>query len=81
MARQAGYIDTFYSLAREVDEPESEAVLISCVAVHTIEIIEALEHDLKKPVLSSNLVTMWKLLRLANVNEKIDGFGKLLSEH
>jgi len=64
-----------------VDEPESDAILISSIALHTIEIIEALEWDLKKPVITSNQVTMWKLLRLANVNEGIEGFGKLLSEH
>ncbi|MBW1767246.1 MAG: Asp/Glu racemase [Deltaproteobacteria bacterium] len=73
--------ETFYHLAKEVDEQESDAVLISCVAVHTIGIIEALEYDLKKPVVTSNQVTMWKLLRLADINERIEGFGKLLSEH
>jgi len=73
--------ETVYNLAKEVDEAESDAILISCVALHTIEIIEALECDLKKPVITSNQVTMWKLLRLANVNERTEGFGRLLSEH
>jgi len=73
--------ETVYSLASEADEPESEAVFISCVALHTIEVIEELEHDLKKPVISSNQATMWNLLRLANVNEKIEGYGQLLSKY
>ena len=70
-----------YSLASEVHEPESEAIFISCIALHTIEVIEKLEYDLQKPVISSNQATMWHLLRLANVNEKIEGYGQLLSRY
>ncbi len=73
--------ETVYSLASEVHEPESEAIFISCIALHTIEVIEKLEYDLQKPVISSNQATMWHLLRLANVNEKIEGYGQLLSRH
>ena len=73
--------ETIYSLAKEVDEPEAEAVFISCVALHTMEVIEALEHDLNKPVISSNQATIWNLLRMANVNEKIEGYGQLLSKY
>jgi len=72
--------ETVYTLAKEVDNSKSDAILISCIALHTIGIIEALECDIKKPVITSNQVTMWKLLRLAHVNERIEGFGKLLSE-
>jgi len=67
-----------YNLAREANEPESEAIFISCVALHTIEIIDQIEQDMKKPVITSNQATMWNLLRLANIHEKIEGYGKLL---
>ena len=73
--------ETLYHLAKAVDDKESDAVLLSCVAMHTVAIIDALELDLKKPVISSNQVTMWKLLRLAGIKETFCGFGKLLSEH
>jgi maleate isomerase len=71
--------EVVYNLARQVNEPETEAVFLSCIALHTVEIIETLEIDLQKPVVSSNQATMWHLLRLAHVNEKIEGFGRLLS--
>ena len=74
-------METLYRLAKDVDKEESHAILLSCIAVHTVEIIEALEQDLKKPVVSSNQVTLWKLLRMAGVHEKLEGFGKLLAEH
>ncbi len=71
--------EVVYNLACQVNEPETEAVFLSCIALHTVEIIETLEIDLQKPVVSSNQATMWHLLRLAHVNEKIEGFGRLLS--
>ena len=73
--------ETVYRLAREVDEPESEAIFIPCVGWPTIEVIEKLEYDLQKPVITSNQATMWNLLRLANVNDKIEGYGQLLSRY
>jgi len=69
---------TLYHLAREVDHPGCEAIFISCVNLHTVEIIEKLENDLQKPVITSNQATMWNILRLANVNDKIQGYGQLL---
>ena len=70
--------EQLYHLAREVDDPESQAIFISCVNLHTIEIIEKLENDLQKPVITSNQATMWNILRLANINDKIRGYGQLL---
>ncbi len=71
--------ETVYHLAREVDVPESEAVFISCTNLHTIEIIEKLEKDLQKPVITSNQATMWNMLRLAGIRDRITGYGQLLS--
>jgi len=73
--------ETIYHLAREVDHPESEALFISCIGIHTIEIIEKLEKDLRKPVITSNQATMWNILRMANINDKIQGYGQLLSNY
>jgi len=73
--------ETLYHLAREVDTPESEAVFISCVNLHTIEIIEQLEYDLRKPVITSNQATMWNILRMAGVNDSFAGYGQLLSQY
>lgn len=70
-----------YQLAREVDVPDSDAVFMPCVDLHTLDLIERLENDLQKPVITSNQATMWNMLRLAGVNDKIAGFGRLLSEH
>jgi maleate isomerase len=73
--------ETLYNLVKAVDRPESEAIFISCTTLHTIELIKYLEEDLRKPVITSNQATLWNMLRLAGVNEKIEGFGQLLEKY
>ncbi len=68
-----------YGLARAVDTPESEAIFLPCTGWHTIDILEKLEGDLRKPVISSNQATMWNLLRIAGINDNIPGYGQLLA--
>ena len=70
--------ETAYRLAKKVDVPEADAVFISCTSVRTIEIIEALENDLGKPVISSNQATVWAALRKAGIQDRIEGYGRLL---
>ena len=69
--------ETVHNLAVESNEAESQAIFISCVALHTIELIEKLEQELKKPVITSSQATMWRLLRLAHIDDEIKGYGKL----
>jgi maleate isomerase len=68
-----------YKLAQDVDSREAEGVLISCTNLRTIECIQALEENLRKPVITSNQATMWLALRRMGINERIMGFGSLLT--
>ncbi len=70
-----------YMLARKVDTPESKGVFISCTNFRTLEVIEILEKDLGKPVISSNLATFWLTLKEMGIKEEIRGYGKLLREN
>jgi maleate isomerase len=72
--------DELYKLAVETDTPESDALFISCTSLHTFRLIEKLEKDLKKPVITSNQATIWHALRLAGIEDKINGYGRLLAE-
>ena len=65
----------------EADHEDAEAVFLSCTALRSAECIEFLEKELKKPVFTSNQVMLWHLLKLANYNKKISGFGEVLREH
>ncbi len=68
-----------YELARSTWTPEADGMVISCTSLRTIEILEELEADIGKPVISANQASFWATLRLAGVNEKVSGFGRLLS--
>jgi maleate cis-trans isomerase len=68
-----------YRLARSVDRPEAEAVFLTGTGMPTVSVVEALEEDLGKPVVSSNSATMWHALRLAGVRRPIPGCGRLLA--
>lgn len=67
-------------LAREVDRPESQAIFISCSNFRTLEIIELLESKLKKPVLTSNMCSLWKMLRVLGDRRCLPGAGRLFRE-
>ena len=69
--------DEVYRLAAEANVPESEAIYISCVNMHAIELIERLEEEFDKPVITSNQATMWRLLRLSHIRDEIKGYGRL----
>jgi maleate cis-trans isomerase len=68
-----------YALARSVDCPEAQAVFLSGTGMPTLPVLEMLETDLGKPVISSNLAMMWHALRVAGVGVKIAGYGRLLT--
>jgi|TARA_B100001964_G_scaffold245784_1_gene336091 maleate cis-trans isomerase len=70
-------LSQIYQMAKEVDKPESDGVYIACTGFRSLEIIETLEADLGKPVVSANQATMWDALRLAGVHLKKPGLGRL----
>jgi maleate cis-trans isomerase len=67
-------------LASEVDRPASQAVFIACSNFRTLEIIEPLEKKLGKPVVSSNLCSLWKMLRLLGDRRSLLRAGRLFHE-
>ena len=68
-----------YRLARRVDRPEAEAVFLTGTGMPTLPVLEMLEEDLKKPVISSASAMMWHALRSCGVGRPIPGYGRLLT--
>jgi maleate isomerase len=55
-------------------------VLLSGTGLPTVAVLETLERDLGKPVISSNQASLWQALRMARVREAIAGYGRLLRD-
>ncbi|MEM7059180.1 MAG: arylmalonate decarboxylase [Pseudomonadota bacterium] len=68
-------------MAAGMDREAADAIFISCGALRSIDIIEDLEARTGKPVITSNQALAWDALRLAGINDKIPGFGRLLRDH
>jgi maleate cis-trans isomerase len=68
-----------YRLGRSIDAPEVEAVFLTGTGLPTLPILEMLEQDLGKPVISSASAMMWHALRLSGVRAPIAGYGRLLT--
>ena len=55
--------DSVRELVRATPRAGADAVFLSCTNLPTYDVIPALEDELRLPVLSANLVTMWAALR------------------
>lgn len=73
--------DYIFDFAKEVDRADSDAIFISCSALRSVDIIQALEAESGKPVITSNQAMMWDCLRLAGVNDQSDKYGRLFREN
>ncbi|PVH27324.1 Asp/Glu racemase [Pararhodobacter oceanensis] len=56
---------------------DCEAIFVSCTSLRTLPVIAAAEAELGKPVLSSNQVLSWHMLRLAGQTSSPSGAGCL----
>ncbi len=59
-------------------ECDPDAVFLSCANVRTLELIDDLERELGKPVVTSNQAAFWGAVRACGVTEAMDGYGRLL---
>ena len=60
--------------------PTAEAILISGTGLPTVGIVERLEQDLGKPVVTSQTATLWHALRALGIKDPVRGYGRLLTD-
>ena len=70
-----------YELARQTDRPDADAIIMPGGNWASMPVVERLEHELGKPVLVNNAVSLWAGLRLLKRNDSIAGYGRLLRDH
>ena len=71
-------VETAYELARDLARTDAQAIVLACTNWRTMDVIEQLERELDRPVLSTTQVSIWDALRLAGYRGEIAECGRLL---
>lgn len=67
-----------YRMAKSLSATDCDGYFISCTNFRTIEVIEILEQELRKPVITSNQATLAASLNMAGVSlSSVSGYGSL----
>jgi maleate isomerase len=67
----------WYRRALALRDARADAYFISCTAIRVLPIIELLERDLGKPVVTSNQALVWHALRTCGFSDSPPGLGTL----
>ena len=71
-----------YELATALlqEHADVDGVYLPCNKWRTISVIERIEQDKQKPVVTNTQAWVWEALRLMNIRTPIAGYGRLLRE-
>ena len=78
MVRVAPDYITEFALAQDRDD--ADAIFVSCGALRTLDVIAEIEARAGKPAICSNQAMIWDCLRRAGIDDRYEGFGRLLEE-
>jgi len=71
--------EKWVDLARKHRDDSADIYFLSCTAINVTSVIDTLERELGRPVVTSNQAMLWHCLRLVGRNEPIQGFGRLFN--
>ncbi|MDH3689532.1 MAG: hypothetical protein OEU36_08645 [Gammaproteobacteria bacterium] len=71
----------WFDLAKAIDRPDAEAIVLSCTGIRTAEILTPLEADLGKPVITAPQAMIWHPLQLMKVDSTRPDRGRLFAEY
>jgi len=72
--------NTALDLALALDYADADAIVLACTNWHTMEMIERIEQEAGKPVITTTQATLWAALRAIGHAAPIEGHGRLLRE-
>ena len=78
MVRVAPDFIAEFALAQ--DRADADAIFVSCGALRTLDVIGEIEARAGKPAICSNQAMIWDCLRLAGIDDRFQGYGRLLSD-
>ncbi|MBN9088942.1 MAG: hypothetical protein J0J01_18705 [Reyranella sp.] len=71
-------VEPLYAQIRAACPPVADGVLIAGTGFRCVAILEALEQDLQRPVISANQASLWHCLCVSGVRSAVEGYGALL---
>ena len=71
-------VEPLYAQIKAACPTAADGVLIAGTGFRCVAILEALEQDLQRPVISANQASLWHCLRSAGVRTAVEGYGSLL---
>ena len=69
--------ESAYEMAKRVFQPKADGVFLSCTNWRAVEVIDQLERELGRPVVTSNQATMWACLGRLGIATPVTGYGGL----
>ena len=73
--------DYIAEFALAQDRADADAIFVSCGALRTLDVIGEIENAAGKPAVCSNQAMIWDCLRLAGIEDRFEGYGRLLAEY
>lgn len=70
--------EELYQLALRGWDGKAEALIMTCLNTRSHLVVDAIEREIGKPVVTSTQATLWMLLRQAGIHDPIAGFGRLM---
>ena len=71
-------LEPLFAQIKQACPTEADGVLIAGTGFRCVGILEALEHDLKRPAISANQASLWHAMRSASIEARVSGYGSLL---
>jgi len=71
--------DLWREVLRDMRTDGADAYFVSCANIAAIHVLDDMEAELGRPVITSNQVALWHALRLAGINDHVPGIGGLMA--
>ena len=73
-------VEALYRQIRAACPDDADGVLIAGTGFRCVGLIDVLEHDLGRPVLTANQASLWHCLRRSGIRAAVAGYGSLFTK-
>ena len=70
-------LESLIDAISKINLDKVDGLFVSCTALKIVDIIYEVENKFNTTVISSNQAIIWDCLKLLNIKNQVEGFGKL----